>query len=58
MKPPRPGYAVVMTVTPEPPEDRPVELEGVPDEEGISAADAAERVERDPEDQDNREETR
>lgn len=45
-----------MTITPEPPEDRPIELEDVPAEEGISTADAAERVEREPEEQDNQEE--
>ncbi len=50
-----PGYATRMTITPEPPEDRPVELEDVPAEEGISTADAAERLERDPEDQENQE---
>lgn len=55
---PAPGYAVVMTVKPEPPEDRPIDLEGVPAEEGISEADAAERVEKDPEEQDNQEELR
>lgn len=44
-----------MTVTPEPPEpsDRPVDVEAVPDEEGVSQADAAERVELDPEEQKN-----
>ena len=40
-----------MTVTPQPPEDRPVEVEGVPAEEGVSTADAAERVDKDPEEQ-------
>jgi hypothetical protein len=45
-----------MTVTPEPPEptDRPLDLGGVPDAEDVSAADAAERVELDPEEQKNR----
>jgi hypothetical protein len=47
-----------MTNTPQPPEDRPIELEDVPAEEEISAADAAERVEREPEEQDNQEELR
>lgn len=51
-----PGYALHMTITPEPPEDRPIELDGVPAEEGISTADAAERVEREPEEQENKEE--
>ena len=54
----RAGYAACMTNTPEPPEDRPLELEDVPAEEGISTADAAERVEREPEEQDNQEELR
>ena len=58
MDPPGAGYARTMTITPEPPEDRPIELEDVPAEEGISAADAAERIEREPEDQDNKEELR
>ncbi|MFC6287791.1 hypothetical protein [Nocardioides sp. GCM10027113] len=42
-------------MTPEPPEpsDRPVDVEAVPDEEGVSQADAAERVDLDPEEQDN-----
>lgn len=34
-------------------EDRPVEVEGVPPQEGISEADAAERVHLDPEQQPN-----
>lgn len=44
-----------MTATPEPPEpsDRPVDVESVPDEEGVSQADAAERVDLDPEEQHN-----
>lgn len=54
----RPGYAVLMTVTPEPPEDRPIDLEGVPAEEGISAADVSERLDKDPDEQDNQEELR
>jgi hypothetical protein len=33
---------------------RPVELDGVPDEEQVSTADAAERIDEDPEDQPNR----
>lgn len=46
-----------MTTSPEPPEprDTPIDLEGVPDEEGVSEADAADRVERDPEEQRNKE---
>jgi hypothetical protein len=36
--------------------DRPVDLEGVPAQEDISTADAVERVDRDPEEQENREE--
>ncbi len=47
-----------MTVTPEPPEDRPIDLEGVPAEEGISEADASDRLEKDPDEQDNKEELR
>ena len=53
-----PGYAAVMTITPEPPEDRPIDLEGVPAEEGISAADVSERLDKDPDEQDNQEELR
>lgn len=34
--------------------ERPVELGGVPDEEGVSTADAAERVDEEPEEQKNR----
>jgi hypothetical protein len=34
--------------------ESPVEIEGVPEEEGISTADAAERVDEDPEEQRNR----
>ena len=34
--------------------ERPVEIEGAPQGEEISDADAAERVDEDPEDQDNR----
>ena len=34
--------------------DRPVQVEGVPAEEGISEADVAERVDENPEDQENR----
>jgi hypothetical protein len=34
--------------------ERPVELKDVPDEEGVSQADAAERLDEDPEDQRNR----
>ena len=46
-----------MTVTPDPKDqpERPVELEDVPEEEGISEADAAERLDRDPDEQPNRE---
>ena len=58
MVPLRSGYAEDMTITPQPPEDRPIELADVPAEEGISPADAAERVEQDPEEQDNQEELR
>jgi hypothetical protein len=45
-----------MSIHPERPEhqERPVEVEGVPDEEGISEADAAERVGLDPDEQPNR----
>ena len=32
-------------------EDRPLDLEGVPEEEDMSTGDAAERVDKDPEDQ-------
>jgi hypothetical protein len=34
---------------------RPVEIEGLPEEEDVSTADAAERVDEDPEEQENRE---
>jgi hypothetical protein len=34
--------------------ERPVELKDVPEEEGVSQADAAERLDEDPEDQQNR----
>lgn len=37
---------------------KPLDLEGVPDEEGISEADAAERLDKDPEEQENREDLR
>lgn len=48
-----------MTTTPAPePDDRPLDLEGVPAEEGISEADAAERLDQDPETQQNREDVR
>ena len=52
------GYDAAMTTKPEPSDrhDRPIDLEGVPDEEEISEADAAERVERDPDEQENQEE--
>ena len=36
-----------------PDEDRPVDVEGVPAEEGIDEADAAERLDQDPEEQEN-----
>lgn len=50
------GYGRDMSTTPEPPRsaDPPIELEGVPEEEGISEADAAERVDLDPDEQQNR----
>lgn len=35
-------------------EGKPVEVEGVPEEEGISTADAADRLEQDPEQVENR----
>jgi hypothetical protein len=34
--------------------ERPVEIDGVPEGEEVSEADAAERVDEDPEDQENR----
>lgn len=37
-----------------PQDDRPVELEGVPNEENIDTADAVERLDLDPEEQPNR----
>ena len=40
-----------MTYQPE--EERPIELVDVPDEEGISVGDAAERLDKDPEEQKN-----
>ena len=36
--------------------DRPVHLEGVPEEEAVSTADAVDRLDRAPEEQENREE--
>jgi hypothetical protein len=40
-------------MTQRPDEERPVELGEVPDEEGVSKADAADRARLDPEDQEN-----
>ncbi|MCW2794571.1 hypothetical protein [Nocardioides sp.] len=37
-----------------PSEERPIELEDVPEEEGISTADAVERLDEDPDEQRNR----
>jgi hypothetical protein len=45
------GYPQVMTHQPE--EERPIELQGVPEEDGISVGDAAERLDKDPEEQKN-----
>ena len=45
------GYPRAMTYQPE--EERPIELQDVPDEEGISVGDAAERLDKDPEEQKN-----
>lgn len=45
-----------MTTSPDelpPDKERPVEVEDVPPEEGISEADAAERLDEDPEEQEN-----
>lgn len=36
-----------------PDEDRPVDVDAVPDEEGIDEADAADRLDEDPEEQEN-----
>lgn len=36
-----------------PENERPVEIEGVPDEEGVDEADAVERLDLDPEEQEN-----
>lgn len=35
-------------------EERPIELDGVPEEEGISQADATERLDEDPDEQVNK----
>lgn len=40
------------------PDDQPIDLEELPAEEGMSKADAVERVDRDPEEQQNREDVR
>jgi hypothetical protein len=45
------GYPRAMTHQPE--EERPIELKGVPEEEGNSVGDAAERLDKDPEEQKN-----
>jgi hypothetical protein len=46
-----------MTVTPDPkdPPDERIELEDVPEQEGLSKADAAARLNRDPDEQPNKE---
>lgn len=44
----------VRTFMTSPREERPVELEGVPAEEGISEADVSERLDNDPEEQVNK----
>ena len=49
------GYRTGMTEMAGPERSRPVEIEGVPEEEGVSTADAAERVDEDPDEQRNRE---
>lgn len=58
MTAPGPGYTPGMSIHPEPPDEqeRPVEVDGAPPEEDISAADVAERADKDPEDYDNQEE--
>jgi hypothetical protein len=48
------GYGMSMSEMADHERERPVELEGVPEEEGVSAADAAERVDEEPEEQHNR----
>ncbi|MCW2793433.1 MAG: hypothetical protein JWO76_2531 [Nocardioides sp.] len=48
---PHNGYDPGMTTAH--PEERPVDLEGVPAEEGISSADAADRIDEDPDEQVN-----
>ena len=45
------GYPYAMTDQPE--EQRPIELQDVPGEENISVGDAAERLDKDPEEQKN-----
>lgn len=58
------GYAEDMSITPPPPSDqpedfdRPVDLGDAPDQEGVSEADAAERLDRDPDEQENKEDLR
>jgi hypothetical protein len=49
------GYGASMTEMAGPERSRPVDLEGVPAEEGISTADAAERKDEEPDEQSNRE---
>ena len=43
-----------MTEMAGPERSRPVQIEGVPEEEDVSTADAAERIDEDPEEQQNR----
>ena len=46
------GYRGGMVFHPE--DDRPIDVEGVPEEEDVDTADAADRVDLDPEEQENR----
>lgn len=48
------GYGTDMSHMADHERERPVEVEGVPEGEEISAGDAAERIDQDPEDQPNR----
>lgn len=51
---PGPGYDTSMSQLDPHEGERPVEVDGVPEGEEISAGDAAERIDEDPDDQPNR----
>jgi hypothetical protein len=50
----RSGYGMFMSQMGDHDQERPVELDDVPDGEEISPADAAERIDEDPDEQSNR----